>query len=91
MSKSRLTVVVVAGVVFALAAAGCSSSSKSSASTTTTASTAAPKAPAAIPTAKTVDQPVTYGYYDGHVDWMLSTDVSDKARPRRAISTTPPR
>ena len=80
MNQFRMTVVVVAGVVFALAVAGCSSSSKSSAPATTTATTAAPKAAAAIPTAKTVDQPVTYGYYDGHVDWMLSTDVSDKAQ-----------
>ena len=30
------------------------------------------------PAAKTIDQPVTYGYYDGHVDTMLSTDVSSK-------------
>ena len=33
---------------------------------------------AAIPTAKTVRRPVTYGYYDGHIDAMLSTDVSSK-------------
>ena len=33
-----------------------------------------------VPTAKTVSQPVTYGYYDGHVDTMLSTDVSNKAQ-----------
>ncbi|HEV2686486.1 MAG TPA: hypothetical protein VGW79_07595, partial [Actinomycetota bacterium] len=24
--------------------------------------------------------PVTYGFYDGHVDTMLSTDVSNKAQ-----------
>jgi len=31
-----------------------------------------------IPTAKTINQPVIYGYYDAHVDSMLSTDVSSK-------------
>ena len=29
---------------------------------------------------RTVTQPVTYGFYDGHVDYMLSTDVSSKAQ-----------
>jgi hypothetical protein len=33
-----------------------------------------------IPTAPTVTLPVTYGYYDGHVDTMLSTDVSNKVQ-----------
>ncbi len=33
-----------------------------------------------IPTATTIAQPVAYGYYDGHIDTMLSTDVSDKAQ-----------
>jgi hypothetical protein len=33
----------------------------------------------AIPTSKTITLPVIYGYYDGHVDTMLSTDVSSKA------------
>jgi hypothetical protein len=34
---------------------------------------------APLPTAKSISQPVTYAFYDGHVDWMLSTDVSNKA------------
>src|SRR5438105_9340324 len=42
-------------------------------------STAKPSA-APVPTPKTVSQPVIYGYYDGHVDTMLSTDVSSKAQ-----------
>jgi len=33
-----------------------------------------------VPAAKTITLPVTYGYYDGHVDTMLSTDVSNKAQ-----------
>ena len=73
MTRIRMTVAVALGAVLALAAAGCSSSSKSSGASTTTA------APAAVPTAKTISQPVTYGYYDHHIDWMLSTDISDKA------------
>jgi hypothetical protein len=35
-----------------------------------------------VPAAKTITLPVTYGYYDGHVDTMLSTDVSNKAQAR---------
>ena len=83
MSQLRIAVVVAAGAALVFTLAGCSSSSKSSASTTspsTAATTAPTTAPAAIPTAKTVDQPATYGLYDGHVDTMLSTDVSDKAQ-----------
>jgi hypothetical protein len=84
MSQLRITVVVAAGAALVLSLAGCSSSSKSAASTTSPSTTAATPtttaAPAAIPTAKTVDQPATYGYYDGHVDTMLSTDVSNKAQ-----------
>ena len=60
---------------FALAAAACSSSPAPPASTS---SSEAP--PAQIPTAKTITQPVIYGYYDGHVDAMLSTDVSSKTQ-----------
>jgi hypothetical protein len=65
---------------------GCSSSSKtvtpatSPLTTVTSATPTSGTAAAAIPTATTVSQPVTYGYYDGHVDWMLSTDVSTKAQ-----------
>lgn len=33
-----------------------------------------------VPAAKTITLPVTYGFYDGHVDTMLSTDVSNKAQ-----------
>jgi hypothetical protein len=33
-----------------------------------------------LPSATTITMPVTYGYYDGHVDTMLSTDVSNKAQ-----------
>jgi hypothetical protein len=76
VSRIRSNVVVVVALL-ALGTAACSSSSKASPAapdTTTTASAAA----AAMPTATTISQPVTYGYYDGHVDWMLSTDVSSK-------------
>jgi len=65
---------------------GCSSSSKTVAPSTSPSTTAAAGTPtsgimaASIPTATTLSQPVTYGYYDGHVDWMLSTDVSTKAQ-----------
>src|SRR5437867_1033903 len=33
-----------------------------------------------IPSATTISMPVIYGYYDGHVDTMLSTDVSSKSQ-----------
>lgn len=53
--------------------------------------------PATIPTATTITQPVTYGYYDGHIDAMLSTDVSSKAQAAArhinyspALATQPP-
>src|SRR5712691_8627098 len=66
-----------AGVLFAalgLVAAGCSKA-------TPKASPSSSGSPAAsIPTATTITMPVTYGYYDGHIDTMLSTDVSDKAQ-----------
>jgi hypothetical protein len=79
MGRFRTTSFVAAGVLFVLTAAACSSSSKPAASSATTATTA-PSGPtvAVIPTAKTISQPVTYGFYDGHIDWMLSTDVSSK-------------
>ena len=81
MKMPRTLPTLAAAVTLVIVAAACSSSSKSSSSTTTTpATTATSGAPAAIPTATTIDQPVTYGYYDGHVDWMLSTDVSNKAQ-----------
>src|SRR5438309_602365 len=62
-------------VLFALAAAACSGASSSGASSPSSA-----KPPAPIPTKKTVSRPVTYGYYDGHVDKMLSTDVTSKSQ-----------
>jgi len=80
MSRVRAVLTLSAAGLFAIAAVGCSSSSKAATTGTSAATTAPTTPPAAIPTAKTVDQPVTYGYYDGHVDWMLSTDVSDKAQ-----------
>jgi hypothetical protein len=70
--------------VFALAAAGCSSSSKSPAASKAPAassSSSSMESPgAAIPSAKTIARPVVYGYYDGHVDTMLSTDVTSKTQ-----------
>ena len=64
-------------VVFAVAAAACSKSSTPPvASSSSAAKASAPR----LPRAKTVSQPVIYGYYDGHVDAMLSTDVSSKAQ-----------
>ncbi len=63
-----------------LVGAACSSSSKTSTPATSPPTTAtAGTTAASVPTATTISQPVTYGYYDGHVDWMLSTDVSTKA------------
>src|SRR5438445_563940 len=62
-------------VLLALAAAACSKSTTSSAPAASSATAAPP-----IPTATTITEPVTYGYYDGHVDTMLSTDVSDKTQ-----------
>jgi hypothetical protein len=77
MFRFRMKAAVLAALV-GLVGAACSSSSKSSTPATsppTTSGTAA----ASIPTATTISQSVTYGYYDGHADWMLSTDVSSKA------------
>ena len=82
MRRFRVNVAVLV-VVLAATAAACSSSSKTSTPATTTApvtTTTAATPAAAIPTATTISQPVTYGYYDGHVDWMLSTDVSSKTQ-----------
>src|SRR5713226_8490923 len=64
----------ILAVAFGIAAAACSNSS-----TPSVASSSAAQA-ATIPTATTVAQPVVYGYYDGHIDTMLSTDVSDKTQ-----------
>src|SRR5438874_2420384 len=62
--------------VLALAAAACSSGSPTAGGSPSKSSSESPPAP--IPTKKTVSRPVTYGYYDGHVDTMLSTDVTSK-------------
>ena len=62
-------------VLFALVSAACSKSSAPPAPPVSSGT-----APAQIPTATTITEPVTYGYYDGHIDTMLSTDVSDKAQ-----------
>lgn len=80
MSRFRMQVAVLMGLLV-LAGAACSSSSKTSTPAASSSTTATSGATAAsIPTATTISQPVTYGYYDGHVDWMLSTDVSTKAQ-----------
>ena len=70
---------MAAVAVLALAAAACSSGSASTAPPSSPVA-ASPSPAAAIPTAKTVSEPVTYGFYDGHVDTMISTDVTDKAQ-----------
>jgi hypothetical protein len=69
-SRSRCGTPLVAS---AMAAAACSKSSTPS----VTSQSAAPTA--TIPTATTISEPVTYGYYDSDGDTMLSTDVSSKA------------
>ena len=69
----------LAVVLTCLAATACSSSSTSSSGSPPVASSSAPTS-ATIPAAKTVAQPAIYGYYDGHIDTMLSTDVSDKSQ-----------
>ena len=73
---------VVSAVAVSMVAVACSKSSTPSAirsSSPAVAPTPASTSPA-IPTAKTIEMPVTYGFYDGHVDTMLSTDVSSKAQ-----------
>lgn len=78
MGRFRMSIGVFA-VSIALAGAACSSSSKTAAPTTSSGSPGSSgSSPATVPSATTIDQPVTYGYYDGHVDTMLSTDVSNK-------------
>ena len=59
-------------------AVACTTSSTSSTPSVAPSSAGAP--PATIPAAKTVAEPATYGYYDGHIDAMLSTDVSSKSQ-----------
>src|SRR5438270_669974 len=67
--------------VFGLIAAACSKSNTPAVSSSSPATSPSSSATAAaIPTATTITLPVTYGFYDGHVDTMLSTDVSNKAQ-----------
>jgi hypothetical protein len=75
----RLTSAFALLAVLSLAAAACSKSTNSPTATSSspTASASASESVAAIPTATL---PVTYGFYDGHVDTMLSTDVTNKAQ-----------
>ena len=73
--------VAIPGSAFAVPATACSKSSPPAGSSSPEAS-----APS-VPTTKAILEPVTYGYYDGHVDAMLSTDVNSKSRPRPATST----
>src|SRR5947209_7817674 len=69
----------ILAVAFGIAAAACSKSSTPSVASSSAAPS--PAGPAAtIPTATTIAEPVVYGYYDGHIDTMLSTDVSDKSQ-----------
>jgi hypothetical protein len=79
MVRRRLLKFSVFIAALGLATSACSKSSPPAAS-----ASSAPASPsssaAAIPTATTVTLPVTYGFYDGHVDTMLSTDVSNKAQ-----------
>jgi hypothetical protein len=81
--------VVVCAVAFSVISVACSKSSsststRSSPAGSTSTSPAVPSGPtgsaAPVPTATTIQLPVTYGYYDGHVDTMISTDVTDKAQ-----------
>jgi hypothetical protein len=79
MKRSRLLAAVSSGAVMVLMAGACSSSGSSAAPAATSSSTASPETTVApMPTATSISEPVTYGFYDGHVDWMLSTDVSSK-------------
>src|SRR5438874_1149991 len=64
--------------ILGLIATACSTSKKTPAATSS--SPTASATAAAIPTATTITLPVTYGFYDGHIDTMLSTDVSNKAQ-----------
>ena len=66
--------VAILGTALAVAATACSKTSPPAGSSSPAAS-----APS-VPTTKTILEPVTYGYYDGHVDAMLSTDVNSKSQ-----------
>ena len=74
--KGAILAIAVSVVTVACSKALTPSASPSAAATTQASASAMP----AIPTATTIQMPVTYGYYDGHVDTMLSTDVSNKAQ-----------
>src|ERR1051326_5493147 len=69
--------------VLALVGVACSSKSNNApaaSSSTPAASSSASESVQPVPTATTITVPVTYGFYDGHIDTMLSTDVSNKAQ-----------
>jgi hypothetical protein len=68
--------------VLGLVGAACSTSKPKATSSTPPASPSASETASAIPTATTITLPVTYGFYDGHVDTMLSTDVSNQAQAK---------
>jgi len=77
----RLVCTCALFAVFGLIAAACSKSNTPAVSSSSPATSPSSSATAAaIPTATTITLPVTYGFYDGHVDTMLSTDVSNKAQ-----------
>jgi len=76
MGRRSLTTCALIAVL-GLVGAACSKSTPKAASS----GSPSPSASAAsIPTATTITLPVTYGFYDGHIDTMLSTDVSNKAQ-----------
>jgi hypothetical protein len=70
--------------VLGLVATACSNSKTPAAATSSppASSPSASETAAPVPTATTITLPVTYGFYDGHVDTMLSTDVSNKAQAK---------
>jgi hypothetical protein len=76
MPRRSLTTCALIAVLGLIGAACSKSTPKASTTGTPSPSTSA----ATIPTATTITLPVTYGFYDGHVDTMLSTDVSNKAQ-----------
>jgi len=74
-SFSACALIAVLGLVGAACSKSTPKSSSSGSPSPSTSSSAA-----VIPTATTITLPVTYGFYDGHVDAMLSTDVTSKAQ-----------
>jgi hypothetical protein len=58
----------------------CSSKAKTPVASSSSPAASLSESAMAIPTATTITMPVTYGFYDGHIDTMLSTDVANKAQ-----------